>query len=110
MFGLGMKAKRGRKAKGAGVSGGGVVGDVGHTVVDVADSVASLFGLGLNPKKKHHAKGGYVSAGALSGSSNFRNPTIGNVQPLQPSLSNDFSRGGNIVDTAVHLLPLMALL
>lgn len=178
LFGLGLeggKHKRGRK-----VRGGGVIGDVGHTAVDVADKLGDLFGLGMQhkgkrrgrkvrgagisggsadggsllsllglgldkphgggvsggvaadggsllsflglglDKKKHKSPkggslldifglgldqphGGYVSAGSY-----YRNPSIGTVQPLQPSL--DMSKGGDFLSSAMHVLPFMALL
>jgi hypothetical protein len=204
LFGLGLEGKKGRrmpakgrKARGAGVSGGGVIGDVGHTAVDVADKLGDLFGLGLQHKGKMRkgrktrgagvsggaadggsllslfglglphgggvsggaadggsllsllglgldkpkpakggsllgmfglgldgkpsaiahggarpktsARGGYVSAGGIT-PTYYRNPSIGNVQPFQPSLTNDMTHGGNILSSAMHALPFMALL
>jgi hypothetical protein len=154
LFGLGLDNPRG-----GGVSGGSIIGDVGHGAVDVADKLGDLFGLGLQHKgksrkgrkvrgagvsgggasggslldlfglgldKPKHTKGGslldlfglgldkprggYVSAGDMSDNSYSRNPSIGTVQPFQPSLTNDMTRGGNILNSALHALPFMALL
>jgi len=148
-----------KKTRGGGVSGGSIIGDVGHGAVDIADKLGDLFGLGLQHKgksrkgrkvrgagvsgggasggslldlfglgldKPKHTKGGslldlfglgldkprggYVSAGDMSDNSYSRNPSIGTVQPFQPSLTNDMTRGGNILNSALHALPFMALL
>jgi hypothetical protein len=178
LFGLGLQHK-GKARKGRKVRGAGVIGDVGHTAVDVADKLGDLFGLGLQHKGKmrkgRKVRGAGVSGGAADGGSLLslfglglphgegvsggsaadggsllsllglgldkpkpakggsllglfglgldkphggyvsagsyhRSPSIGTVQPFQPSLTNDMSHGGNILSSAMHALPFMALL
>ena len=56
---------------------------------------------------------GIKMGGALSSEANYRTPSIGNAQPFQPSLKNDFSaKGGGIdpIQAAAAILPFMALL
>lgn len=103
VFGLGLeKKKRGRKPKSA-VSGGGVG----------LDFLASLphppprggrFGM---PALISSRGAGFSGGSMADVASNVRKASMGTTQPFQPQLNPS---GGDLVQTAATLLPLLALL